>query len=181
MTLTQNDKQAKLATAYGELVKRGDTVTVRTLRTEAGVATADASAWLRANRATEATPPVPVDELAGTVAALWSVAVSTARDELRIEWGVRETQLVDAEARALEDVAVERAAKDDMQEQFTRLQADSAREISRLTNELAAAIQTAATERITAREAEQRASRAEATAETLQRVVDQNFPPTTKK
>lgn len=181
------DTQAQLASAFGELVKRGDVVTVRSLRTEAGVSTNDAAAWLRANRAAEATPDVPADELAGTVAALWAVAVSTARDELRTQSGNREAELVDAEARALADVDAERATNTELSAQLTQLRIDTARELERLTQELATqtaqlaeAVRTAEAERATAREAEQRAARAEATAATLQRVVDQNFPPAKK-
>lgn len=172
----------QLAAAYAELMKRGAAVTVRSLRAEAGVATADAAAWLRVNRAATDVPAVPSEELAGAVGALWAVAVAVARDEAVTERAAREAELLDAEVVALEIAAQAEARIAELQAENEAAAEASAREIEQLRTSLSAVTAQlsevearAESEGRVARDAETRAVRAEATVETLQRLVDEHL------
>lgn len=182
MARAKSETGPALAAGYAELVKRGAAVTVRSLREAAGVSTAASAEWLRANRPAQDTPPVPGDELAGAVGALWAVAVAAARDEVATDATAREADLVTAEAAALEQLTQSEAARTELTEHLERTGADAERaaqhardEITGLQQQLAQASADARQEREAARNAEARAARAEATAETLQRLVDQHF------
>lgn len=171
MARSKSDQGPQLAAAYAELVKRDQAVTVRALRAQAGTSTTEAADWLRAHRPTDEVPPVPVDDLTGALAVLWSAAVDAARDEHATERSDRESALLDAEATALEEVASARArvAELEIALEATRasaIQTEAHQQLriatlnDRLTNETARADREVAA----AREAVSRATRAGATA-----------------
>ncbi len=179
----------QIAAAFAELTKKGSPITVRSLRESAGVSTAAAAAWLRENRPAMEAPEIPLDEMRGVLSAFWALAVNTARDEVAQEHTEQFGTLVAAEAKALELAATVETANAELEAKVAQLQAEvqaaderaasekarSDAELSGLQRAAAAAIARADRETETARAAEARASRAEATAETLQRIVDQHL------
>lgn len=184
MARSKSDQGPQLAAAYAELVKRDEAVTVRALRAQAGTSTTEAADWLRAHRPADEVPPVPVDDLTSALAVLWSAAVTAARDEHATERSDRENTLIGAEALALEEAATALARVIDLEAALETARTHTAQSEAQLQSQLATVSDQlskeaarADREATIARDAEARAVRAEATAETLQRIVDEHITP----
>lgn len=189
MVRTKAASSPQIAAAFAKLVKAGNPVTVRSLRETAGVSTSAAADWLRENRPVADAPEIPLDEMRVALSGFWALAISTARDEVVQVHTEQLEQIITSEAQALELLAAAETLNTDLEAQVAKLQADlqaseehATSEKARADAELAAARMTASEalsradrETAIARAAEARASRAEATAETLQRIVDQHL------
>lgn len=179
MPRTKTETGPQLAAAYADLAKRGAAITVRSLRETAGVSMAAAGEWLRVNRPAQTTPPLPLEQVSGTLEAFWAMTFAAARDEVATDAAAREAALITAEADVLEQLAAAQEAAAAMTAQIEEARTTAERageqarvEIEALRMQLEKSQAEAERERETARSAEGRASRAEATAEILQRLVD---------
>ena len=183
----KSDLNPALAEAYARLVRNNRQVSVRTLREEAGVSTEAARQWLKTNRPDPAAPTPPLEELRPAFDTLWAAAWSAARDECRSQHAAMLHAHEVSEADALEKSIRLTADLEDYKRHVTELQHELSRTNEELQRtraaataeyrELSARAQKAehseAAERERARNAEKGAASAEATANTLKRLLDE--------
>lgn len=177
--------QAQLLAAYGQLVAGGQRVTVRALRSVAGVSTRAATDWLRELRPASEDPPLP--DLADALAPLWSAAVQAARARLEEAYSIERDGLIEAESEAADeaDETAFRLSVAESELAVLRTQLTEATEQAEAAEAERARVEAAAQERIDQAEAERaeaaqamhaaqvEAADARATARTLREVIDQ--------
>ena len=190
------DQSIKATDAYTRLVAAGHHPTVRALAKEAGIATEAARQWLATHRPQPATTPMP-DEVAAAIrtaaeATVWPTALSAARDEIADDQAAEVAALRESEAQAvvhvdeltdrietlvgeLETVRGEfsaqvREAQQEADNARTALAEAEGRIAAAETDAQTARAELAAQVELTAA-AEYARTRAEATAETLEKVL----------
>lgn len=173
------DKQviSQLDTAYATLLKEGVKVTVRSLRAEAGVSTAAVAEYLKQVRNNEQVnvPELPANQLEAALGPLWVAAYGLATEMLKTE---HEAELESYRASELEAVeAMENANKDaNLAEAETLRLTEEIAQLSLTIKDLRTHLTTVEAEsrqeREKATQALERAARAEATAETLQKILN---------
>lgn len=172
---------AQLDTAYAHLSEQGVKITARALRTEAGVSTAAAVEYLKAIRsaAPADAPELPADKLTAALGPLWAAAYAVAVEQLRDAHRVELDAYRDSERQSLEAVdhanADANRAETRVKELTTELE-HATQDTQDLQKRLAATEAELKTERERATQAADRAARAEATAETLQNILNKPTP-----
>lgn len=169
----------KIAHAYGELIARGEKVTVRALQRQAGVRIGEVAAWMREHAAGSAgdVPEAPdlSAPMSAMVQAVWAVAWKRAAEQADEASAVALDDARTGEADALtaaERSGVERdeavTARDDALREVEQLRLD----VTRLREQLETAQQDAKDARAAAEEADRARVRAEATSDTLREILD---------
>lgn len=169
----------KIAHAYGELVARGDKVTVRAVQKKAGVRIGDVAAWMRehASGAAGDVPEAPdlSESMSAMVQSVWAAAWKRAAEQADEATAVALDAARAGEADAL--AAAERAqtAQEEAVGERDRVvgEAESLRgEVAELRGQLEAARRDVATARDAAEEADRARVRAESASDTLREVLD---------
>ena len=171
----------KIAHAYGELIARGDKITVRALQKQAGVRIGDVAAWMRdhAGGAGGDVPEAPdlSEPMAAMVQSVWAAAWKRAAEKADDESASALDNARAGEADALaaaERSAAERdeavAARDVALREVEQLR----QHVAQLREQLETAQQNVRTSQAAAEEADRARVRAEATSDTLREILDAN-------
>lgn len=171
-----------LADAYAELLREGKPVTVRALRDSAGVGTNAAAEWLRETKPDKAAPPFPIDQLKNGLDGFWGLAIRAARDEVATEHNEALHAARDGETEALSQVEGAATRIAELEAELVESQTAHSTAIAELQAQLDAAsmkigelTDRAEKDATLVQDSINRAVRAETTAETLQKLVDQHI------
>lgn len=171
----------KIAHAYGELVARGDKVTVRALQKQAGVRIGDVAAWMRDHAAVagDDVPEAPdlAEPMTAMIQSVWAAAwkraaekadeaSAIALDDARV--GEADALAAAERSGAERDEAV--AARDVALREVEQLR----QHVAQLREQLEVAQQNVNTAESAAEEADRARVRAEATSDTLREILDEN-------
>ena len=175
----------KIAHAYGELVARGDKITVRAVQKQAGVRIGEVAAWMRdhAGGASGDVPEAPdlSEPMAAMVGSIWAAAWKRAAEQADESTAVALDDARSGEADALaaaERSGAERdeavAARDVALREVEQLR----QTVTQLREQLESAQQDAKDARAEAEEADRGRVRAEATSDTLRELLEVFRAPT---
>eukprot|EP00918_Siedleckia_nematoides_P061984 GHVU01135202.1.p4 GENE.GHVU01135202.1~~GHVU01135202.1.p4 ORF type:complete len:186 (-),score=37.26 GHVU01135202.1:2670-3227(-) len=175
----------KIAHAYGELVARGEKITVRAVQKQAGVRIGDVAAWMRdhAGGAAGDVPEAPdmSEPMAAMMGSVWAAAWKRAAEQADEATAVALDDARTGEADAL--AAAERAGAE--RDEAVAAREDALREVEQLRHtvaqlreQLESADRVAKDARAEAEDADRARVRAEATSDTLRELLEVFRAPT---
>ena len=176
----------KIAHAYGELVARGEKITVRAVQKQAGVRIGDVAAWMREHASAGREVPEAPDlseAMSAMVQSVWAAAWTRAAEQADEASAValESARTGEAEALAQAEAAAEArdasmAARDEAVREAERLRGEVEQLRRDLTDARAQAVAAAAR----AEEADRARVRAEAASDTLREILE-TFRTTTEQ